>query len=783
MDDKWAALDSLFSQQDKEESKWDALNNIFENTELPEPKPSYLENLARAGGAGMLKMAGNLAHSVPLAFSQIFDTDVKSWNYRKKLLNPDAPDVDMSYQDIANHPLNPAHYAEQAGQFLNQTAQNIAPKVEFDEGIAGSLLHGKVGQGLEQLSYALAENSPQFALTAATTALGVPQASLPIIGASSAGGVYAELQGSGMDQQAIRDNAILKGTVEMAMEKYFTLPLLEEALKSPTVKDQVQQGAVSMLKNVGSGFLQEGGSEFATQVGQNAIDIITNNPQAPGLFEGSLDSLLVGGVMGSGTRALGNLSKKYRGIMPDEVLPPEVQKQRVEGLLNGQVVDVKDTYDYLNQPHGVPQIMPGITEQEPVIHTINTNEPVYPNEQEVQTPDKTEESNIPLSQTKSVANQQSTFITKPYSQYGRELALNITDLKQGQKMVYTNINGVSSFVTIDKVNKSTVNIKTEDGRVRNQVPPSFLEFPTDQDIANGTPRPIDWYQQNPEYVLRIPDPEPQPLKYQENDRVFFEWDGEIKTGEVRKTIQGKAKNIIVIQTDDGRIIPLDESYPSLKKEQSPDQTNVKNIELDEKNLTPSGKIAYHVKLNLTNGVKMNWIQLFNISDQAFGGKQSEGRYTPKDAYDAMELGINQYLLENNDLSNTNISAEQAKSAIDQIENSILQNIPTQTKRTAEQDEFQQFSTPPNLAYLANWVANISDKDTVLEPSAGVGGLAVFAKANGAKVIVNELSEGRANLLKEMILINCSLKMQNNYITFFPTKLNQYVVVHLRLLFQ
>ena len=76
-------------------------------------------------------------------------------------------------------------------------------------------------------------------------------------------------------------------------------------------------------------------------------------------------------------------------------------------------------------------------------------------------------------------------------------------------------------------------------------------------------------------------------------------------------------------------------------------------------------------------------------------------------------------------------------------------LPTQTKRTEEQDKFQQFSTPPPLSFVANWVANIQKGEQYLEPSAGIGGIAVFGKVAGADVIVNELSERRAELLKEM----------------------------------
>jgi hypothetical protein len=147
----------------------------------------------------------------------------------------------------------------------------------------------------------------------------------------------------------------------------------------------------------------------------------------------------------------------------------------------------------------------------------------------------------------------------------------------------------------------------------------------------------------------------------------------------------------------------------------------------------------HISNALTNGVAMSNNDLFRIADKAFSGTQTEGKYTVKDAHDAMELGVNKFLLD----------AQLAGINIDSL-NKILSTLPTQGRnRTAEMEQFQQFSTPPNIAYIANWVANIKKGDTVLEPSAGVGGLATFAKKFGAKVIVNELSKRRFEILKQL----------------------------------
>lgn len=144
--------------------------------------------------------------------------------------------------------------------------------------------------------------------------------------------------------------------------------------------------------------------------------------------------------------------------------------------------------------------------------------------------------------------------------------------------------------------------------------------------------------------------------------------------------------------------------------------------------------------------------LYALADEAFGGTQAEGAYNRKDAYDAMELAVNKFLLNyaaiQTRFNNLNGNAKQAASAVKRLEH-LLELLPTQNVRTQEMEDFQQFSTPPNIAYLAAWAANITNSDFVLEPSAGIGGLAVFAKAWGAEVAVNELSKRRLEVLRSM----------------------------------
>jgi hypothetical protein len=213
------------------------------------------------------------------------------------------------------------------------------------------------------------------------------------------------------------------------------------------------------------------------------------------------------------------------------------------------------------------------------------------------------------------------------------------------------------------------------------------------------------------------------------------------------TIQAKNAYVVGAMDAEKPINKISEEEYNLKTE--PPKTTPKEVALTKYQQSVA-ITADWVKTQLTDGNPFNSAKLFSIADTAFGGTQGNSVYTPKDAYDAMELGINKYLLEQS-YANTEkaTTAEKAAEVVEKIKQDILSKVPTQTKRTAEMDEYQQFSTPPTLAYTAAWVSDVSSKDTVLEPSADIGGIATFAKLAGAKVDVNEYSDRRASIIKQM----------------------------------
>lgn len=179
-----------------------------------------------------------------------------------------------------------------------------------------------------------------------------------------------------------------------------------------------------------------------------------------------------------------------------------------------------------------------------------------------------------------------------------------------------------------------------------------------------------------------------------------------------------------------------------------EQIAEKPAALAKKAENPQQQIADEVRSSIERGIAFSSARLFEIADKAYGGTMAQGAYTVKDAYDGMELAVNQYLMRSDLVRQGNGNAANAKETLAKLQ-TLLWKLPTQTKRTAEMESFQQFSTPPNIAYLAAWTANVGAKDIVLEPSAGIGGLALWPKAWGATVYGNELSPRRLAFLNQL----------------------------------
>ncbi|MDD2660659.1 MAG: strawberry notch family protein, partial [Methylococcales bacterium] len=161
------------------------------------------------------------------------------------------------------------------------------------------------------------------------------------------------------------------------------------------------------------------------------------------------------------------------------------------------------------------------------------------------------------------------------------------------------------------------------------------------------------------------------------------------------------------------------------------------------------KLALSLAQQLSAGTTITSKFLTAEANRVFGDTQANGAYLSKDAYDALEVAVNLHLVATEGAVKWNdIDPAKARDKVIGL-TKLIQSLPTQTRRDVEMDEFQQFSTPPALSFVANWVANISSNDEFCEPSAGTGDLAIWAKMAGAKIVLNELSERRQLLLSSL----------------------------------
>ena len=134
---------------------------------------------------------------------------------------------------------------------------------------------------------------------------------------------------------------------------------------------------------------------------------------------------------------------------------------------------------------------------------------------------------------------------------------------------------------------------------------------------------------------------------------------------------------------------------------------------------------------------------------AFGASDAEGAWIWKDAYDAAEAAMALFLRRWGRAMRREAGSASAMLAMVET---LAALEPSQTRRSEEQIALQQFSTPLPLAYAVLQASAVRPGDTVLEPSAGTGMLAVMAacalgnKAGGA-LHLNEIAATRAGVLE------------------------------------
>ncbi|HQD05149.1 MAG TPA: hypothetical protein PLF82_10470, partial [Halanaerobiales bacterium] len=214
--------------------------------------------------------------------------------------------IEGSYSDIAESKYNPLKYLSDLSRKAMERSAEYTPMKEFDKGIVQNLIEGNFLQAGEQLSYAIAENLPQYLFIAIAAATGAPSAGIGVIGASAAGGKYMELEDADITPDARQFNAVVTGLAEMAFEHFIgTGKHFRNLFENKAVRDQVKQGFVESIKPVVRNFVEGAIEEGGAQTVENLADILTQVKDRPEnfmdflvkTFEGVPDAALVGAVM------------------------------------------------------------------------------------------------------------------------------------------------------------------------------------------------------------------------------------------------------------------------------------------------------------------------------------------------------------------------------------------------------------------------------------------------------------------------------------------------------
>ncbi len=149
---------------------------------------------------------------------------------------------------------------------------------------------------------------------------------------------------------------------------------------------------------------------------------------------------------------------------------------------------------------------------------------------------------------------------------------------------------------------------------------------------------------------------------------------------------------------------------------------------------------------LERGEPVDAAALRAAMETAFGASDATGAWDWKTAYDACEAATVLFLRKYGRALFRKAGSPAARlAALSKIANLL----PTHTRRSAESQTFQQFSTPIPLGLVAAHAAAITPADRVLEPSAGTGLLAILAEIAGGALVLNELAGTRANLLSRL----------------------------------
>lgn len=161
-------------------------------------------------------------------------------------------------------------------------------------------------------------------------------------------------------------------------------------------------------------------------------------------------------------------------------------------------------------------------------------------------------------------------------------------------------------------------------------------------------------------------------------------------------------------------------------------------------LEPSALASYEAACRLValiqSGAPVTRRDLNATMTIAFGGTDADGFWTQRDSFEMLEYALALHL--------RTVCRERRTAADMSLVIDLASRLPTHSVRSEAQREWQQFSTPIDLAAVAIMLANVQPDDVVLEPSAG-NGLLVAQIGTHLALHLNELDPARRGRLAQV----------------------------------
>jgi len=157
-------------------------------------------------------------------------------------------------------------------------------------------------------------------------------------------------------------------------------------------------------------------------------------------------------------------------------------------------------------------------------------------------------------------------------------------------------------------------------------------------------------------------------------------------------------------------------------------------------------VAEALQPDLAQGFQIDALRLRIKMERAFSGTDATGAWDWKLAYEAGEVALVLFLRK---FGRALLGRAGSPGALLPILAKVSSLLPTHTRRSEEMERFQQFSTPLPIKLAAMDAAQITARDLVLEPSAGTGLLAILAEIAGGSLMLNELADTHADLLRRL----------------------------------